>query len=317
MDVKKNSINWYVCPVCHNDLYEKGDKTLCCTNARCHHSVVTNGFSINNGTPNFLHDHPYNLFDLNSMPEVVVHRGDQSFRRNLRSLVGENKVTLKNAQMFVSKILSESNPNRSKILIIGSGEIGVGVSEFIHHHGLSVVGIDVYHSYSVNAIADVHRLPFKSDFFDGVWIQAVLEHVLEPSIAVSEVWRVLKNQGVVYAETPFLQPVHEGAYDFTRYTVLGHRWLFRDFNSISVGATRGVNHVAALSLKYLFWGIFRNRTIASVFGVFFRIVFRPLTFILKKTSLFDSCTGSFFMGIKDDGYRLQPKDLLKYYNGMM
>ena len=35
--------------------------------------------------------------------------------------------------------------------------------------------------------------------------------------------------GIVYAETPFMQQVHEGAYDFTRYTVLGHRYLFKKF----------------------------------------------------------------------------------------
>ncbi|CAH2407660.1 hypothetical protein MES5069_620012 [Mesorhizobium escarrei] len=33
-----------------------------------------------------------------------------------------------------------------------------------------------------------------------------------------------------------MQQVHEGAYDFTRFTELGHRWLFRRFETISRGA---------------------------------------------------------------------------------
>jgi ubiquinone/menaquinone biosynthesis C-methylase UbiE len=68
-------------------------------------------------------------------------------------------------------------------------------------------------------VADGHQLPIADGSVDGVWIQAVLEHVLDPSIVVQEIHRVLTPGGVVYAETPFMQPVHEGAYDFTRFSL--------------------------------------------------------------------------------------------------
>ena len=65
--------------------------------------------------------------------------------------------------------------------------------------------------------------------FDAVVCQAVLEHVLDPPRVVAEMHRVLRPAGLLYAEIPFMQQVHEGAYDFTRYTYVGQRRLFRRF----------------------------------------------------------------------------------------
>jgi len=56
-------------------------------------------------------------------------------------------------------------------------------------------------------------------------VQAGLEHVRDLWQVVAEIHRVLKDDGLVYAETPFMQQVHEGPYDFTRFTESGHRYL--------------------------------------------------------------------------------------------
>ena len=37
----------------------------------------------------------------------------------------------------------------------------------------------------------------------------------------------------------FMQQVHERAYDFTRFTQSGHRWLFRRFSEVSAGPVGG------------------------------------------------------------------------------
>lgn len=66
--------------------------------------------------------------------------------------------------------------------------------------------------------------------------------------------RVLKPHGMLYAETPFMQQVHERAYDFTRFTANGHRWLFRRFEQIDAGVNRGSGAGPALawSVRYLY-----------------------------------------------------------------
>ena len=55
---------------------------------------------------------------------------------------------------------------------------------------------------------------------------------MDPNKVAAEIFRVLSSDGIVYAETPFLQESHEEPYDFTRFTELGHRWLFRNFKEI-------------------------------------------------------------------------------------
>ena len=78
------------------------------------------------------------------------------------------------------------------------------------------------------------------------------------------IFRVLKRDGVVYAETPFMQQVHEGAHDFTRFTVTGHRYLFKKFSQITIGGLGGTEIVLAWSIKYFFWSILRNRKLSSL-----------------------------------------------------
>ena len=109
----------------------------------------------------------------------------------------------------------------------------------------------MYASPNTQVVADGHFLPFRDGMFDGVWIQAVLEHVLDPPALVAEIHRVLKPTGLVYADTPFMQQVHEQAYDFTRFTLSGHRWLFRGFEEIDAGAVGGAGKALVWSIRYV------------------------------------------------------------------
>ena len=83
---------------------------------------------------------------------------------------------------------------------------------------IDLISFDVYASPATQFVGDGHSIPLADGSVDGVIVQAVLEHVLEPTIVADEIHRVLRTGGIVYADTPFLQQVHEGAYDFTRFT---------------------------------------------------------------------------------------------------
>ena len=139
-------------------------------------------------------------------------------------------------------------------------------------------------------IADGHRLPFADASFHGVWIQAVLEHVVSPEHVVAEIARVLVDGGLVYAETPFLQPVHERAYDFTRYTRSGHRWLFRGFSEIAAGTIGGPGESLNWAIRYLARALFRSEKIGSAFAVAF-FWLRHLDRLIDETWRADAATG--------------------------
>lgn len=180
------------------------------------------------------------------------------------------------------------------MLVIGLGEKGSETDELWNNGSLEIHGVDIYSSDTVDVVCDAHYLSLGSNYYDGVIIQAVLEHVVEPTVVVQEIYQVLKVGGVVYAETSFLQQVHEGAYDFTRFTVLGHRYLFRDFETIKMGGVGASAIALQWSIKYFMWALTRARRISQVVGTFLGIVLRPLDGLLSEKSLFDAPSGVYF-----------------------
>ena len=72
-------------------------------------------------------------------------------------------------------------------------------------------------------------------------------------------YRVLKYDGLVYAETPFMQQVHMGKYDFHRFTHLGHRRLFRDFSQIESGVMCGLGMALACGYYYFIFLHFKKK----------------------------------------------------------
>ncbi|MDG1325828.1 MAG: hypothetical protein P8P49_08675, partial [Opitutales bacterium] len=119
------------------------------------------------------------------------------------------------------------------------------------------------------------------------------------------------------AETPFMQQVHEGAYDFTRFTVLGHRYLFRKFESIRMGGNKGPELVFAWATRYLIWSITRSRKIGRVFGLVVGFLMRPIAYFVSQSSMFDASSGVFFLGRKSEGNVLTHKEVVQLYAGQM
>lgn len=114
-----------------------------------------------------------------------------------------------------------------------------------------------------------------------------------------------------------MQQVHEGAYDFNRFTVLGHRYLFKKFECIDIGGVKGPELVFAWATKYLIWSITRSEKIARVTGILLVILMRPFEVLMSKQSYYDASSAVYFLGKKIIDKKLKHKDLLKLYKGNM
>jgi SAM-dependent methyltransferase len=77
--------------------------------------------------------------------------------------------------------------------------------------------------------------PIKNDSFNTVLLIQVLEHTPDPERLLSEVFRVLKNDGIIIATIPFVYSLHCEPYDFFRFTNHGIKALFeKKFEIISL-----------------------------------------------------------------------------------
>jgi SAM-dependent methyltransferase len=208
----------------------------------------------------------------------------------------------------------KSENEHPRILVIGGGARGAGMDQFYQDTSIQLVCTDVYASENTEIVADGHQLPFIDGSFDGVWIQAVLEHVLDPQIVVAEIRRVLKPGGLVFSDTPFMQQVHERAYDFTRFTVSGHRWLFRDFSTVDAGFSAGAGTAFRWSARHLIRSVTGSGTIAAVCELFLFWT-RFLDHVGSSKSHADAACAVYFLGRKELT-PICPQDMISFYEQM-
>jgi len=243
--------------------------------------------------------------------EIVQPGGNPSAIGKLlqRMTFGTSEASSGNIARFANLVAKEGG---RRVLVVGGGTEGIGTEPLYGHPRLETVATDIYPGLGVAIVCDGHSLPFTEGSFDGVLIQAVLEHVLEPQRVVNEIERVLKPDGLVYAETPFLQAVHMGAYDFTRFTKSGHRWLFRRFTEIDSGTVLGPGVVALWSINHLFASAFGRKAAALLTAPFFWLRFLDLG--AGDRARADGASALYFLGRRRDP-GLKPSTMREYYAG--
>jgi SAM-dependent methyltransferase len=209
--------------------------------------------------------------------------------------------------------LSSRGLSRPLVLMVGAATKGAGTDSLYKADAIRQIAFDIYPSAHTHFIADAHQIPLASASVDGVCVQAVLEHVLDAERVVSEISRVLKPGGFVYAETPFMQQVHEGAYDFARFTELGHRWLFRNFETINRGALGGPGLSMYWAAKYFLRGLTQSRQLGDILSIPFALA--ALTdYLIKEEHKIDGSNGSYFMG-RLAGTSVSQSSIVNEYRG--
>lgn len=306
------------CPVCKCKLKsEDQSQHLQCEEPSC--GMI---YPIINGIPCLINE-KNSVFQIDDF----IHYRDLFFQFSKRSIlkdvikkilpsISNNIKAKKNYKYFAEKHINNiSNP---RVLVLGGGVLGHGMKAIISYTNIEFIETDVSLGPRTMLICDAHDIPFENDFFDGVIVQAVLEHVADPYRCVEEIYRVLKSDGYIYAESPFIQQVHGREYDFTRFTYLGHRRLFRYFKEIESGSVCGPGMALAWSYKYFLLSFFQSRLIRKIVGVFADLTAFYLKYfdyyLVNKNAALDAASGFYFMGQKAKTI-LSDKEIIRLYKG--
>ena len=317
MKIKEDLFRELRCPVCLHELTE-AENNLICKNADC-----SRRFPIVNEIPVLINEanSVFYIDDFINRKGTPFNLEEGKIKTFIKNIVPSNSNNIK-AETNFKKLLSLLTEKTSapRVLIIGGSILGDGLQQFVIEKRISLIESDVSFGPRTQIIFDAHNIPFPDDFFDCVILQAVLEHVVDPFRCVQEVHRVLKNDGLVYAETPFMQQVHMGRYDFHRFTHLGHRRLFRNFTEIESGAVNGPGMALAWAYSNFIFSFFKSKTIRKILIPLTRLTsffWKYFDYLLiDKPGVFDSASGYFFMGKKSES-TLDDRELLKLYRGLL
>jgi SAM-dependent methyltransferase len=304
------------CPICHNKLSQTEAQFECMKLDCANHFPIVDGIPV-------LIDEQSSVFLID---EIIAHRNglrdikENKVKKGIRDLIPTISKNFKGESNYrrLSQVLIRQSASPHVLVIGGGGGLGEGMESLANNTAVELVESDVVFGARTILIFDAHNIPFEDGSFDGIIIQAVLEHVADPYRCCEEIYRVLKPQGVVYAETPFMQQVHLGRYDFTRFSLLGHRRLFRKFEEIESGATCGPGMALAWSYKYFLMSFATSRISRLFFHVFASLTSFYLKYfdyyLIDKPGALDAASAYYFMGRKSQRV-LSDQDLIKLYKG--
>jgi SAM-dependent methyltransferase len=286
-----------------------------CLNASC--TYARDPFPVVSGVPALV-DFEASVLDAERLRAV---EGASEVRRSrfagpLRRLLHPANTTAPKNVARMEQLLKADSPGRNpRILVIGGGTVGDGLQGLYDDPTVDLISFDVYASPVTQFVGDGHAIPLADGSIDGVIVQAVLEHVLEPTVVAAEIGRVLRVGGIVYADTPFLQQVHEGAYDFTRFTDSGHRFLFRRFERIDSGTVAGAGTALRWSVDYFVRALTRSVPLGRIVSLAFFWLSHLDRFLDPRHSV-DAASSVFFLGRKTDR-PISGADIIDYYQGGM
>ena len=226
----------YRCPTCRSGQLEPVAAGLACPACGTH-------YPLSRGRP-VLFDAANTMF---SADDYLGPARPGRARGRLRRLIPEPSVNL-SVDRVLPRLASELAPD-ARILVVGAGVQRDWLTPILGGPQRTLVCTDVDVHADVDLFCDGHDLPFADRQFDAVVTTAVLEHVSDPFRVAEEITRVTKPGGWLYSELPFIQQVHEGAYDFTRFTMNGHRRLFRWHAEVESGMVAGPGTALAWSIE--------------------------------------------------------------------
>lgn len=150
-------------------------------------------------------------------------------------------IVRQSVRLHIRKAALEHNREGVMVLDVAPDEHG-GAAEYFKKAKILTLNLSGEADIIFDLCDDVvMNAPHLLKRFDVIICTEVLEHVYEPARAIASLRRMLKNNGTLYASTPFNLRIHNPLPDLWRFTEHGLRHLFKDWSSVEIteAKTRG------------------------------------------------------------------------------
>ncbi|MEO1263446.1 MAG: class I SAM-dependent methyltransferase [Bacteroidota bacterium] len=129
---------------------------------------------------------------------------------------------------FVKLIYADHNSSKSvqralnKVInSLGENELGLNVGAGTSKLGKNIRNLDIQPGENIDYVGKAEAIPVEDNFFSIIITQETLEHVKSPLAAIHEIYRVLKPNGLLYCQLPFIIGYHPGPTDYWRFSKEG------------------------------------------------------------------------------------------------
>lgn len=112
-------------------------------------------------------------------------------------------------------------------------DLGCGTApykEFFLNFADKYIGVDwtnTLHDTKADIVSNLNeKIALPDNYADTVVSLSVIEHLCEPQVFLNESYRILKNDGTIILEVPWMWWMHDAPYDYFRYTPFGLKYMF-------------------------------------------------------------------------------------------
>jgi SAM-dependent methyltransferase/uncharacterized protein YbaR (Trm112 family) len=300
------------CPQCH-----KGKPLIAESSSHLFCECCGSRYDISHGRPVLLQ--PNNKIfcpeDYRTASKPISEKPTNSWLRFLQS----PSVNLSRNQVLSKLSQSLKKTPSATVLIVGGGRQRMWLDKLLNaDDSVTTVYCDVDINADIDFFCDAHDLPFVDGVFDAVVVTAVMELVIYPERVAAEIHRVLKVDGYLYSEMPFMQQVHEGAYDFTRYTLSGHRRLFNGFTETEAGMVSGPGTALGWAIENFALAFMVHPVRRKIIKAIVRLSFFWLKhfdrLLVYRPGAMDGASCTYFYGQKING-KVDDSDIIARYKG--
>tara|TARA_Y100000389_G_scaffold169439_1_gene175700 strand:- start:4366 stop:5034 length:669 start_codon:yes stop_codon:yes gene_type:complete len=182
--------------------------------------------------------------------------------------------------------------NHSFILNIGSGNTRIASH---------IKNLDIFDGPNIDYVSSAENIPIEKNTVDLIITQEVFEHLEEPRKALKECYRILKDDGKIFFQVPFIIGYHPSPGDFFRFTKSGIVSFLNEGGfeveklEISVGGAVGFYRISVEFFAILFSGPIS--TLYIPFKGIFSILFYPiklLDFWFRLSKQKDRIAGGYY-----------------------